>query len=1018
MVYAPSNNQGRAAGPPPQHVQNPHNVNADRKAAAATSARQSHPNQEQLPIDEAKYVDGELKSQDTKGEPPPTDRKEKKGSDFGLPEFWLTFLRDPAYFFKNIETYFSGNRVCPCTTHIPSFPLWLLGKKPRHEVCRMHGSHSAKVRNKELVRWLATLTPGVTTQEKNLKIKLSEVRSRGLQLACKGELNNKKCSEIRAAMLAVARAEHLNLEEDEWHKLVYDEYVKVLRISVQERQLAAARLGKIRGIFANFKALFGYTPLHALARSEERGPMSSLCPLFCSDFTPMTVNFMVPPPHELQPTFVDTYTFWREVILGWSNMLQRGPLYTTRACQAYVNVTRERTYEACGSRDVYPMTGIGLFLFVHATAEEVFKRYFFKMLGCGRKMSMFLGAVLLSAYETLTRVGPALFVREFSVRFAVHGALTVMPLPLAAVTHTAVNYVGVCGYGVTRVYTDPPYEQWRGRNLMYAGPIILLACVAIFLFRRRKRPHRRVIRSINVHADMCIADHKYKDVKVSPYFEILKDGERICEPRFGTRRFFSVRYFRPTVFRSCYHNETISLEGRIGKFIPLHSSEIAQKNVEDRWNSMIKRHFPLYDMLIPFSHEKMNKYLWASTFPPRMRDILLKIFEEGLLVPKVLRADCFIKRELCLRDIRRLFEIFIKDPRMISSCPRDLSAAVGPRIRPFSKLFRESFVPWAFTRGDLSNFRQIIYTCGMSGEAIGMAFANAIQCMESVLLPGEFVVIVEDDQSRFDLHMLAGPFKFLRLIYVKKLGKKIAHYLRRETSRGRTKLGTTFKVPYTMQSGWPDTSVGDTLVNSIMKFEIHGPGRRWISIICGDDSVTVTIDTEIAWIGGKKVMIDKYASMGMEVTIDIRHNPLDVEFCSGRFLPVEDGYVLMPKVGKLIAKLGWDMEDRTPIKQQEWLRSISNTLIMFGYYDPLLRALGFRLQAISGIGPSIVKYNSYDKWVDCKATPSHDRLLEYYMHHYSIGQDELEFLIGYLGCFEIGEEFQEPTLIRMVERDA
>jgi hypothetical protein len=384
-----------------------------------------------------------------------------------------------------------------------------------------------------------------------------------------------------------------------------------------------------------------------------------------------------------------------------------------------------------------------------------------------------------------------------------------------------------------------------------------------------------------------------------------------------------------------------------------------------------------------------------------------------------LTASSFMKRETTLKNAETFRLVVEKDPRMIQGCPPELSIITGRGARALAKETRDGFYP-DFTAAGVRKGKQIVYTCGLSGEDIGQAFASAIKCIESMCLPGEQVVFVEDDESRFDLHLTEGPFKYLEQIYFKKLPSYIAKLLRRSPkTRGRTCLGTKYTVPFTMQSGWPDTSVGDTLVNIILKLNAHGPGGKWISIICGDDSVTVTTDRELRKLGGLEQIKSKYTDLGMEVEMMLRTDPLDVEFCSGRFFPSRKGWIMMPKPGKLIGKLGFDMVDRPKKQWVPWLRSISNTCTAFGRYDPSLATLGKSIRREFGEGECLeLPKNQFEKYVSGTDNVSWEDTLRYYDHHYGYSERDVLEVQTALTAFHPGITYTHPLLVEMVRCDA
>jgi hypothetical protein len=433
--------------------------------------------------------------------------------------------------------------------------------------------------------------------------------------------------------------------------------------------------------------------------------------------------------------------------------------------------------------------------------------------------------------------------------------------------------------------------------------------------------------------------------------------------------------------------------------------------------------------LIPESDKPMEFEAWCATFPPRRRDELLNTVlnmdDEPVNNCRVsIGAKSFIKREIAPK-----FEddICFKDPRFIQGCPIQLSACVGPTLRRWTKRVKESIGPNRFTAAEVAQGKHIVYTCGRSNEQIGECFKRSIGAIEeSALLAGYSnpkdyeILFLEDDQSRFDLHLTEGPFKFLNTLYHKKLSKRVQRLLHRYgESRGTSSLGTRYKIPFTMQSGWPDTSVGDTLINAAMKTYIHGVGRPWISIICGDDSVTVTTRGEINRLGGLDGILAQYTSLGMEVEASLTNDPLDVGFCSGRFYPCGDTYVLFPKPGRLLSKIACDMHLRTADNQLAWLLGIVSTLEFYGKVDPLMGALAVGLGAgLNRSGKVINEFHlEHKQRLDGTASTVPHDVYMYYDHHYGISSGQVDELVALLKRQKVGTICDDPVLQHIARVD-
>jgi hypothetical protein len=518
----------------------------------------------------------------------------------------------------------------------------------------------------------------------------------------------------------------------------------------------------------------------------------------------------------------------------------------------------------------------------------------------------------------------------------------------------------------------------------------------------------------NVVMDVCAKELGHVPVQTQDHFKVAWADEQ-CAPLFAARATFCVEGFRPSVYRSCTCNERIGLCGRVGKRIPSTQNDAIQKAVTQHWKEASKLLTPHFDDLVDPVTRPQDREEWLKSFPPARREAFLTAIKNGEELPRKKVASSFVKAELALQDS----EVKLSDPRIIQGCPLLLTWRTGPYIRRLAKNYKKCLKPKTESHLDFAAGRNIFYTCGMKNSEIGDAFATAIRMIESVRLPGEKIVYVEDDQSRFDLHLGKGAFSTLSRHYTRKIPRKVRRDLARtDKSSGKTRRGTKYSVPYTMQSGWPDTSYGDTYLNGIMKTFIHGLHRRWVSIICGDDSVTVTLDSEVERLGGRPGMIAAYDKFGMEVKVKVSSDPAQVEFCSGRFAPRGETYVLVPMTGKILARLGWDKTNRNARGQKAWCRGIACTLQQYGAADPILGALGDALLKDLGVGRTIEHaQNQYSYLVDGSARTTRADYLAYYDAVYGLSANDVDRCIALMRRQNFQSVISDSTIISMVRID-
>lgn len=466
--------------------------------------------------------------------------------------------------------------------------------------------------------------------------------------------------------------------------------------------------------------------------------------------------------------------------------------------------------------------------------------------------------------------------------------------------------------------------------------------------------------SLPVRSDVCVKELGLEPVETQDNFKAVW-CEHECVEKFGCRGAFGVVGVEPRIYRACSCNERVSLCGRVGKLMKSNATPQATKEITEYWNVAARGAEQHFSTLVRPVTRPQNREEWLASQTPMARNIYRRMVDEGIEYPNC--ADAFIKQEVAMCDE----EIEVSDPRMIQAANKRIVYEAGPWLRRYAKNFRNQNMPRNFDNIDLDMGRHIVYTCGLNNIQIGDCFSQAVEGIEGMLLPGERLVVVEDDQSRFDLHLGEGSFKSVFRTYRGKLPRKVLRrLLRTAKSKGRTKLGTRYSVPWTMQSGFPDTSITDTVANATMKVTIHGLHRRWFSIICGDDSVTVTTDTELNRLGGIPGLVSSYDKFGMDVKVVVQSDPGLAAFCSGRFFRTGNTFVLVPKIGKIISKLGWDTKDRNTLGTKAWLRGICATLDVFAGCDPLCAALAEGLRGSLGHGRVIENERSVYKYTSLK----------------------------------------------------
>lgn len=511
------------------------------------------------------------------------------------------------------------------------------------------------------------------------------------------------------------------------------------------------------------------------------------------------------------------------------------------------------------------------------------------------------------------------------------------------------------------LYNPALFKFWWG-GLMYTSMLICLFIPEIgvyltmaisyyhYCYNKRQEEQGNLLYTLHAYPNTqpiiratCAAEKSYKPIRVREDFEWLTHGEKKHSELKPAKAPYVIYPAVASFNAGCSENIVRGCESRIGK-----DSGVDYFKVESRWSKADVRgvfrnirhrmclkagrkdstRAPLVQPMT-FDH-------WVAPFPPTKREMYRRMHDRGDPPKSTQTCKIFVKEEIGVNALGEALTSSFKDPRIIQMWPPETNLHIGPWMRPLAKLLRDSMLP-SFLGGEKNG--RFVYTCGMNVEEIGKAWdAMRAEVVRQMDVDDELIVI-EDDQSRFDLHINFAIFEQIyHKHYRRTLPRRVANLLRRSPiMRGRSRNGHLFECKTSMQSGAPDTSYADTLVNMVMKTVIHGSGI-WYSLVCGDDSLTVTTRRTLEKMGGLNVIQAKYAAFGMDVTM--KQPPIETaEFCSSRFMHWHDQMVLMPKIGRLLSKIGFDHTFQCERQYESRQRAVASTLAAYGKYDPLCASL-------------------------------------------------------------------------------
>jgi len=335
------------------------------------------------------------------------------------------------------------------------------------------------------------------------------------------------------------------------------------------------------------------------------------------------------------------------------------------------------------------------------------------------------------------------------------------------------------------------------------------------------------------------------------------------------------------------------------------------------------------------------------------------------------------------------------DPRVINGMDLSVQVIEGPHIKAMSK-----FVAKVWLNGqDLGSGQQITYSCGMTSEELGEWFDNAC---------GRFSVpiFIENDFSRYD-STISTFLLSLERYYYHKLGmeREIINSLTHQdrlVGRNYT-MGMRYSMRGTRASGDNNTSVGNSIINAFVHAALlRSMGvNKYSMIVMGDDNLIITdqrsLDDARSELTSRNpnITLEDYipafmAAYGLKSNALLKTNPMHVEFCSGRFWPIQSDVlretVFGPKIGRIMSKAFWAL---TPmprgVSRAAFARSIAIGLVNSTNHIPVVRALVRRVLGLT----EGCRGRSRDPYIRAA-------------HKHECGANEIEDLVEYLRSKGIG----------------
>jgi len=351
------------------------------------------------------------------------------------------------------------------------------------------------------------------------------------------------------------------------------------------------------------------------------------------------------------------------------------------------------------------------------------------------------------------------------------------------------------------------------------------------------------------------------------------------------------------VFKPIYHannvkNEQQALYARVLKETPAPNNETLTSFI-----TFFKRNL---NKVIPYRKIEgisFNEYIKNTNASPsvkvKLKNCQKELDERGITplskltsnqLYRYTKRSAFVKVENLLWSGERGEKA--KAPRLIQGATPEFICLVGPYINALQRYMTRR----------LDGRRGFMMTSSRSTLEVGK-FLSSIQGR-----------ILENDVSSWDASLCPELCALEAWVLTRyKAPRAVVDLVKANVmTHGRTLKGLKYKVPGTRKSGDPFTTLFNSLLNVMMHYyvltmycgvDVNRPERYCRMAVQGDDNIT-------NYVGSKGPFARVLLELGFKSESIFRRDLLESEFCSHRFVECDQGITLIPKLGRVMAKLG------------------------------------------------------------------------------------------------------------------
>lgn len=500
----------------------------------------------------------------------------------------------------------------------------------------------------------------------------------------------------------------------------------------------------------------------------------------------------------------------------------------------------------------------------------------------------------------------------------------------------------------------------------------------------------------------------------------VKKYEHHCEPGFGGKRWGGVKGWVASLPRVCSCSELNAYQHRVGKDIPAEAQS-RRATVDKGWLEAAKPGGALdvVRSLVPRVRTPMPKEAYYAKIGARKALIYQRAEQEAEGQPPAKDVKGHVKIEAY---VHREGEWNGKPYRFVQALDPWYSNLCGRFVIGLTKKAKYGLAPrrayaraGEITRAAFTERRHIMNVCGETAEGVGRLFTRCVSLFDALGKPWR---VFGSDQSKFDLHIRGKAWFVLDKYYDGKIPAVVRRALRRPATYKGYGKWISYVMDAMMQSGIPDTSHGDGIFSTIMMYHLYGPGNEWLALINGDDTLIFMTEELFERLGARAGISKAYDQVfGMEAAVETYDSVQDAKFCSQFLMRADEQWMLVPCMGKQLARILTDTVDRPHAEGMAWLASIANVLVTWGHCNIILGTLGARLLELTkGVAPLPLQINEWKNNTDGTVRASFAQQLVFFDHRYGISAADVESACNYLLTYCLGD-MDHYVLELIVEKD-